>query len=184
MKKYIWFIIAGVILVALVIYAMGLKNNKPESTSSPTPIVNRLDPKNGTFEIEGELVTLNNGLSEIEINSGSETIITTEYFGNDVAGDFNGDGKEDVAFILVQAGGGTGVFYYVAAILGNGNNGTSTNTVYIGDRIAPQGTEFKNGMIVVNFADRKPGEPFSTQPSVGTSKYFKVVDGILAEETP
>jgi hypothetical protein len=31
----------------------------------------------------------------------------------------------------------------------------------------------------VNYAERKPGDPMTTAPSVGASKYLQVVDGKL-----
>jgi len=68
-------------------------------------------------------------------------------------------------------------------LLGDGKSGAGTKAIYLGDRIAPQTTEFRNGEIIVNYADRRPDEPFSTIPSVGVSKYFKVVDGELREIT-
>ena len=51
----------------------------------------------------------------------------------------------------------------------------------VGDRIAPQTTRIVNGVIEANYADRKPGEPFTTAPSVGTTKHARVTDGKLVE---
>lgn len=56
-----------------------------------------------------------------------------------------------------------------------------TNAVFLGDRIAPQSILIQNGQVVVNYADRKPGEPFTTAPSVGITKTLKVDNGMLAE---
>lgn len=142
-----------------------------------TGLIN-IDPKNGTYLIEGKSVTLTNGYNEWMATPVSATKIVTRYFGNEAYGDFDGDGNEDVAFLLTQTGEGTGLFYYVTANLG-GIGGI--NALLIGDRIAPQTTEFKNDLIVVNYADRKPDEPFTVQPSVGYSRYFKVVDNKLVE---
>jgi hypothetical protein len=135
------------------------------------------DPKNATYTIEGKDVALLNGQAQTEAAPGSALKIITQYFGNEVKADFNGDGVADVAFLLTQDAGGTGTFYYVAAVISENNGYKGTNAILLGDRIAPQTTEFRNGMIIVNYADRKPGEPFTTPPSVGVSKYFKVVDG-------
>jgi hypothetical protein len=43
----------------------------------------------------------------------------------------------------------------------------------IADRIAPQTTEYRDGLVVVNYAERRPGEPFTTPPSVGKSLWLK-----------
>ncbi len=96
------------------------------------------------------------------------------YFGNEAVGDLNGDGVPDVAFIFTQSGGGSGTFYYVVAALKEVQGYQGTNAVLLGDRIAPQTTEIKDGQLIVNYADRKPNEPMTAQPSVGVSKYLRV----------
>lgn len=103
------------------------------------------------------------------------------YFGNEAKGDFNGDGREDVAFLFTESGGGSGTFYYVTAKLADGKGFKELNAILLGDRIAPQTTEFRDGMIIVNYADRKPSEPMTTRPSVGVSGYFQVVDNKLVK---
>ena len=47
--------------------------------------------------------------------------------------------------------------------------------VLLGDRIAPQTTELRaDGVVVVSYADRAPGESFATPPSVGKSIWLKL----------
>lgn len=106
---------------------------------------------------------------------------TTRYFGNEAAGDLNGDGQADRAFIVTQDGGGSGTFYYVAASLTKAETPENLNTIFLGDRIAPQTTEIREGKIVVNYADRKEDEPMSAAPSVGVSRYFEVRNNELVE---
>jgi hypothetical protein len=134
--------------------------------------------KDATYLIEGNPVTLANGLST------GTPAGTVRYFGNDAEGDLNGDGIPDVAFLLTTDGGGSGTFYYVAAALGTKTGYTGTNAVFVGDRIAPQTTEIKDGQITVNYADRAPEEPMTAQPSVGKSMYLTVSGGTLAEVSP
>lgn len=141
-----------------------------------------LDAKNCTYLIEGQNITLVNGYSEKEVAPGSASKIVTKYFGNEVAGDFNNDGFSDIAFILTQEGGGSGTFYYLAAALGSNDKCLGNNAVLLGDRIAPQTTTFKNGEIIVNYAERKPDEPMTVTPSIGVSKYFKVIVNQLLED--
>ena len=102
------------------------------------------------------------------------------YFGNEATGDLNGDGLPDIAFIFTQDGGGSGTFFYVAVHLKTANGYKDTNSVFLGDRIAPQTTEIKNGELIVNYADRRPTDPMTTAPSVGVSKYLKVSDTVLS----
>ncbi len=142
------------------------------------------NPKNSTYIIEGKIITLIDGKAETEIVPGSASKTITQYFGNEAKGDFNGDGSEDKAFLLTQNSGGSGTFFYVAVALGGDEGYMGTNAVLLGDRIAPQTTEFRNGEIIVNYADRYPGEPMTVRASLGVSKYLKIIDGILKDVTP
>jgi hypothetical protein len=153
-----------VVAAAGVWFLMSNTNAVPQNT----------DYKNATYIIDGKLVTLVNGVSEVATVPGSTSKITTTYFGNDATGDLNGDGMPDVAFILTQNGGGSGTFYYAVVALKTANGYQGTNAILLGDRIAPQTTEIRNGQSIVNYADRKAGEPMTAQPSVGVSKYLKI----------
>lgn len=149
----------------------------PTPTDAP-PLTGYQD---ATYLIEGQPVTLVNGLSEIEAAPGSATKITTRYFGNEATGDLNGDGLDDVAFLLTQTTGGTGTFFYVVVALQTTTGYQGTNAFLLGDRIAPQTTRIENGTLVVNYADRNPGESFDVAPSLGVSKYLQVKDNLLVE---
>jgi carboxymethylenebutenolidase len=102
-------------------------------------------------------------------------------FDDPVYADLNGDGVEDAAVILDYAPGGTGDFYYVAAAFNVNGDYQGSEGILLGDRIAPQSLDLRDGVIIANYAERKPGEPFTTEPSVGVSKYFRVVNGKLTE---
>src|SRR3989344_6617997 len=123
------------------------------------------DYKDATYVIEGEPVTLVDGGAETEAAPGSASKTITRYFGNEVKGDLNGDMINDLAFILTQETGGSGTFYYVVGAIQNADNTyEGTHAVLLGDRLAPQTTEMSRNpnhknVIVVNYADRAPGEP-------------------------
>jgi len=173
MKKKTAIIIA-LAVVALVVWK--IQSSKDEFVPVPsTPTSNFVDV---TFEIEGLPVTLSGGKLERSIPDSTAKIVTT-YFGNELRSDFNADGKEDAVFLLTQDPGGTGIFYYVAASLGTETGYQGTNAILLGDRIVPQTTEARGNEIIINYADRKPGEPMSAEPSVAISKYFKIVNGRL-----
>lgn len=137
--------------------------------------------KDTTYTIEEEQVTLVNGEAIVDVAPGSATKITTRVFGNEAEGDLNGDGVSDIAFLLTQDTGGSGTFYYVVAALKTDAGYQGTNAVFLGDRIAPQSTEVRGGEVIVNYADRKLGEALTVSPSVGISKYFKVMGTTLVE---
>ncbi len=190
-KKIILIVIAIIILGGLGYWAYQLTIKKasvvtPEKKASVGTPEQKIavDPQNATYMIEGEKFTLVNGKAEKEIAPGSASKIITQYFGSEVKADFNGDGKEDVAFLLTQSGGGSGTFYYVAVALGSENGYEGTNAILLGDRIAPQTTEFQNGEIIVNYAERKINEAMTTPPYIGITKQLAVEDTILKDITP
>lgn len=151
-------------------------------TGTPAaPAAGAADARNATYLIEGKEVTLVDGVAEVEAAPGSASKITTRYFGNEATGDLNGDGHPDIAVILTQDGGGSGTFFYVAVALHSDSGYIGTNAVLLGDRVAPQPTEIRDGEVIANYAGRAPGEPMTAQPSVGTSKYLVVRDGTLVE---
>jgi hypothetical protein len=114
--------------------------------------------KNITYTIEAKKVTLTGPI---------------KYFGNEIHKDLNGDGKEDVAFLVTSQPGGSGTFYYVVAAIATDRGYMGSPGFLLGDRIAPQTSESGPGQeIIVNYADRKLGEPFTTPPSVSKSVYL------------
>ncbi len=149
-------------------------------TSAPLPST-VADHKNATYIIDGQPVALVDGYAEAPAASGSASKTVTRYFGNEATGDLNGDRQDDIAFILTQDRGGSGTFFYAAAALKTADGYQSTNAILLGDRVAPQTTEIRNGQVIVNYAERKAGEPMTTQPSIGVSKYLEVQGTMLAE---
>lgn len=137
------------------------------------------DFKDAEYVIAGERFLLQDGMHEKEVTPGSASKVITKYFGNEVRTDLDGDGREDVAFILTQEMAGTGMFYYVVGALNTRRGYVGSEALFLGDRIAPQTTEVSRNpqhknVIVVNYADRAPGEPYTTAPSVGKSLYLKL----------
>ena len=96
--------------------------------------------------------------------------------------DVNGDGTIDDAFILwMHQEETTGYFYYVVAALKKSEGYIGTNALPLGDRIAPQTTEFRDGKITVNYADRRSDEPFAAEPTVGVTAQYTVRGDRLVE---
>lgn len=169
-KILVW----GIILIALI---GGWWYFRPVKTAEVVTGTGKIVATSTTpqpFVIDGTPVTLMNGTSIVEAAPGSASNITTKYFGNEVKADFNGDGVMDSAFLVTQNSGGSGTFFYLATSLGG-------PALVLGDRIAPQTTEYSNGKIIVNYADRKAGEPMTATPTVAMSRYFIVANGTLAE---
>jgi heat shock protein HslJ len=125
------------------------------------------------YTIDGEPVRLEKGVSEREAAPGSAGKVVTRHFGHQAEGDLDGDGNPDVAFLLTQDAGGTGTFFYLVGAIRTEAGFRGTRAAYLGDRIAPQGTEIRDGTVVVNYAEHRPGEPMVGTPSVRTSAQFR-----------
>lgn len=137
------------------------------------------DYKDAEYSIAGERVKLEGGVAETEAASGSASRVVTRYFGNELKTDINGDGREDVVFLLTQEVGGSGIFFYAVAALNTEQGYVGSDGYLLGDRVAPQTTEVSPNprhryVVVVNYADRALGEPMSNSPSVGKSVYLKL----------
>jgi len=129
-----------------------------------------IDYKNAIYVIEGEPIKLENGVNETPMALGLDTKKVTRYFGSELITDLNDDGKDDVVFLLTQETGGSGVYYYVVAALNTDSGYVGSEALLLGDRIAPQNiVKGEGGMVIVNYADRAPGEPYTATPSVGKS---------------
>ncbi len=127
----------------------------------------RPDPGDASYWFDGREVSLVGGESETEAAPGSSAEIRTAIFGTPAFGHLNGDGNEDAAVLLVQETGGSGAFYYAAAVLSRTGGVRGTDAVLLGDRVAPQNVAINEGTVVVNYIDRRPGEPMTAPPSEG-----------------
>jgi hypothetical protein len=176
MNKKMIIVLGGVVILGIFVFLVLQYWPAKDSTGTQGS-----DEKNTTYQIDGQMIVMKDGVFHFVAGDDTAPRATVKYFGNSVEGDFNGDGLADQAFILTEDNGGSGTFYYVVAALKTADGYKGTNGILLGDRIAPQTTEFKDGQIIVNYADRKPSEPFTTQPSVGVSKYLKISGESLVE---
>jgi len=161
--------IIGVILLCIAVVLVGIfifnKREKPSENAEK-----KNDPKNISYTIDGIPVELKDGVAETEATPGSASKVITKYFGNEVNKDLNGDGVDDMAFLITQESGGSGTFFYVVAAVNTGNGFVGSSAFLLGDRIAPQTTESgPDNSIIVNYQVRAPGEPMTAQPSIGKS---------------
>ncbi len=159
------------LLLALVCLLCGcaVPGSAPEVSVAP---ISALTPREATYLVNGEPFTLRAGRAEVEVVPGAASKTVVEFFGEPVSGDLDGDGVADAALLLVQTTGGSGTFYHVAAALNRDGMFFGTDAVFIGDRIAPQQLAIRHGVVIVDYADRPPGEAMSTPPSLGVSKYL------------
>jgi hypothetical protein len=177
MKRTLFFGALCIVLVAIGVCVFFFYQHKDLSPQTD----HAASPKDATYSIEGQSVTLVNGIFSTSTAPDSASKTKTQYFGDEATGDLNGDGVPDVGFILTQDSGGSGTFYYAVAAIKSGDSYSGTNAILLGDRIAPQTTQIKDGVLIVNYADHSLSEPMTTQPSVGVSKYLLLEHGSLVE---
>ena len=122
--------------------------------------------KNITVTLDGDTVTLNDGVAEKPAAPGSAAQNTVRIVGEPVMGDATGDGRADAALLLENDPGGSGTFYYAVLAVDDDGSYRATNAVSLGDRIAPRGVEFTDGRFVYRYLERRPGEPLAVAPSV------------------
>lgn len=137
------------------------------------------DHKNAEYLINGQRVRPVDGVAETAAAPESAAKVVTQYFGNELVTDLDGDGDEDVAFLLTQTTGGSGTFYYAVAALNTVDGYVGSDGYLLGDRIAPQTTEVSPNprhkhVVVFNYADRARDESMAVAPSVGKSVYLKI----------
>lgn len=134
--------------------------------------------RSATYVVEGERVTLADGRSEQPIPDSVAKNITeaTDHASlGDVAG------KKVAAVVLRQTTGGTGTFYYIAAVTDTAGTPTGTDAVFIGDRITIKGVGIKDGAVTVTYLDRPEGTPMSTAPTAEKMKKYILSGNTLAE---
>ena len=140
------------------------------------------NPSNATFQFDGQPVTLTNGKNVSPVSPDSAMSVETDLTNTIAYGDLNNDGKDDAAFILVQDGGGSGTFLYVAAFVSGNVSYKGTSAIFVGDRVQPESISIKNGVVTLTYLDRNASDPMSATPSVETTKTFVFKNGDLSAQ--
>lgn len=175
MNKFKLIIYTTSILIVLAIVASAYNYTTDKSSATENPTKTYSGEHDGIYIVDGDKIELINGVYNIDPVPGSNSSTEFRYFGNEVKADLDGDSTIDSAFLITKQSGGSGTFYYLVARLNKDAGVVGSDAVFIGDRISPQSTNIvRDKVIVVNFADRKPEDSYSTPPSVGKSLYFKL----------
>lgn len=172
-QKYLIAIISG---MGLLLLAFGLSR----ISEKPKAIV-QYDPesfKNITYFFDRGPIKLSRGEYVVK-DAKMGVVMSVKYFGNELREDLNHDGLTDVVFILVENTGGNGFFYHAVGAIATPAGYIGTNTVFLGDRISPNTINYIDGLVAVNYAERSVGDPVTTKPSVGVSKYLLLVGNQL-----
>lgn len=167
------------ILLLLAVLLLGCTTSPPDTGANRRAVTGT--PLDATYTIDGRLVTLDGGKAVLEVVPGAASKTVLEVSGQPVSGDLDHDGAPDAAFLLVETTGGSGSFYHVVAAFNRASQFVGSPAVLLGDRILPQQLAIRHGIVMVDYLDRRPGEPMATRPSQEVSKYLAVKEGRLAE---
>ena len=180
MKKF--FLLILIIIVAVVYFGFKGNNSNQDPISQETSNGSfQPDPSNATFIFDEGAITLSQGKFSRTLAPNSAIKEETALTSIRGYGDINNDNKNDTVAILVQSGGASGVFIYLAGYVSGPVTYKGTNAIFLGDRITPQSISINRGLVTVNYLDRKDGEPFAAEPTVPTQKTFEYKSGALLE---
>ena len=140
--------------------------------------------KNATYRgIYDEPVTLTEGLYEGEPVEGDPARPTIEYVdGAELQSDLDGDGTEDAVVFLVERGGGSGVFTYVAAQLNRAGQPVDAGAVRIEDRIQVKSATLEDGQVTLDIITQGPGD-VACCGTHQARKTYALQEGQLVETT-
>ncbi|MCE5330055.1 hypothetical protein LLG07_06970 [bacterium] len=176
MKKSIIYIFISLVITSLLLFGCG-----KEKVSSE---INIDTLKNLEYKIEvtsNGTAKLKDGSFSEEAAPGSVSKTEVKLTENVASGDLDNNNTLDAAVILWASGGGSGSFYYLDAVINNGDKLESINSVFLGDRIKIVNMTIDKGTITVNFLDRKPDQAMAEEPTVEVIKRFKVEGNNLVE---
>ena len=161
MKKVLPIVILAIGILVVLFFALNAYiYNEKQGDGLPK------DFKEVTFSLSGEPVSLTNGVAQARSSLGGDALTTITYFGNEVSHDVDGDGIDDMAFLVTQATETGNEYFYLVAALKRENGYIGSQAVLIGDRIKPQSTDRGEGRsVIVNFTEAET-------PDMGQSVYL------------
>lgn len=162
MNKYLIVFIIGLLGVAGIIYFYSQSKSLP---SAPVPEVEmaKVDPQNTIYTIEGRQIKIVNGEGSSGGAATSEDYYDAVLEKINQTGDIDDDGTPENLVVISYNSGGTGVFSYLGLVKASLK---SMPTIFIGDRVIIQTISVEQGIITVNYLDRKEDEAMAAMPTV------------------
>jgi hypothetical protein len=135
------------------------------------------DPANLTYELDGQAVTLKNGMHEVKTGSGVDDLIATDLTGLRSDADFDGDASTDCAVVVTKDDGPLKV-HYLAVI----TNAGKVTTARLGknvlvEKLAPHA----KGGVAVKMLTRDEDVAEDLPPTVSVDRRYELKGGALVE---
>lgn len=177
-------IIFLLILAYLPIFCSLLSCSRIKRVAAGPEVILAESPANASYFIENRWIHLENGRAEWQAAPGSATKVLVDLFGDITVGELNYDNSDDALVILAYQGGGSGTFFYLGAAISENGQFHGTNAILLGDRIGTPKVKSRNGLITVDYLDRRRDEPMAAPPSVEHTRYFFLHNSMLGEIEP
>lgn len=102
-----------------------------------------------------------------------------------VRGELDGNPGEDAAVVLIDEPGGSGTFYYLAALMRREEGWEGVTAVLLGDRIRIESLAIDSDdrEVSVTLRTRAEGVAMATEPTVGLTRRYRAVAGSLVQVT-
>ena len=91
-------------------------------------------------------------------------------------GDLDADGIDDAAVILLTAGGGSGAFCDLAAVLNEQGQPRNVDTVSLGDRVVIEALSVEGGKIMVTMIAHDADDPLCC-PTMQVTRTYELDGG-------
>lgn len=132
------------------------------------------DPKNATYAVEDNQITLTNG----EVTNNASAASGNSYdalLGNvKTVADVDGDLVPETLVTLTYNSGGSGTFNYLAVLKAGSE---VAPTLFVGDRVIIKNITVTGGVITVNYLDRSDNDPMAAEPTQPKTLTTKFVNG-------
>jgi len=126
-------------------------------------------------------IKLSDGIYQEKIAPESATELVIKLSDRIAFGDLNGDGAEDAAVILISDPGGSGTFYYLAAVINSNGNPQHAASVFLGDRVKVEEVDISSGKILVKMVIHKRNDPMCCPSLKVEQKYGLQGDALVRQ---